>query len=264
MPQDGGSVGAGGTFMSAGGTSDGGGASQNGAGGAVSAGGATNDGGTRDASNGAGGAASSGGATGPGGASTGGAGASGGVVGSGGSGDGSVCTITNSGAETCDGLDNDCNGVTDDGGICGPTCTGATYGGHAYAFCSTTRTFAAAETDCVAKAMRLAKIDDSAENTFLAGIAFTAYAPAYNTASIWPWFGAYDSANPVQWQFLDGTVFWSGKSNGSAVGGLYSNWGAANPGDTSGTYCATLNHATGFAWIDRTCTELRAYLCEAY
>jgi hypothetical protein len=227
-------------------------------GGGAQSGGAANDSGTGDSST-AGGATGSRGGTGSGGVTD-----SGGTAGNGGSADASVCTVTNGGVETCDGLDNDCNGVTDDGGICGPTCTGASYGGHAYAFCSTPRTFADAETNCVAKAMRLARIDDDAENSFLAGIAFAAYAPSYNTASIWPWFGAYDSATPVQWQFVDGTVFWSGKASGSAIGGLYTNWGSANPGDATGTRCGTLNHATGFAWIDRLCTELRAYLCEAY
>ena len=34
-----------------------------------------------------------------------------------------VCTPTNGGVETCDGIDNDCNGWVDDGGVCATACS---------------------------------------------------------------------------------------------------------------------------------------------
>ena len=174
---------------------------------------------------------------------------------------GDACVVTNAGVEQCDGLDNDCNGTSDDGAVCGNQCAGATYGGHAYAFCSTARTFADAATDCQSKSMRLARIDDAAENEFLADLAFAGLA---NAVAHWPWFGASDIATPVQWAFVDGTVFWSGRNNGSAVGGLYTNWASASPSDGSGTYCATLSHGSSLNWVDRTCSGLQPYLCESY
>ena len=109
------------------------------------------------------------------------------------------------------------------------------------------------------QSMRLARIDDAAENQFLADFAFAGLA---NAVATWPWFGASDIATPVQWAFVDGTVFWSGRNNGSAVGGLYTNWASASPSDGSGTYCATLSHGSSLNWVDRTCSGLQPYLCE--
>jgi hypothetical protein len=110
------------------------------------------DSGTTGGMTGSGGAASTGGST-----------SSGGATGSGGSasGDGGACVVTNGGVETCDGLDNDCNGVADDGAVCGSQCIGATYGGHAYAFCSSALNFADAASACQSKSMRLTRVDDA-------------------------------------------------------------------------------------------------------
>ena len=71
-------------------------------------------------------------------------------------------------------------------------------------------------------------------------------------------------SSPVQWLFADGTVFWTGRNSGSAVAGLYTNWASASPSDGSGSYCATMNNAGGNVWVDRRCTNLQPYVCEAY
>jgi hypothetical protein len=63
---------------------------------------------------------------------------------------------------------------------------------------------------------------------------------------------------------MDGTVFWSGAKGGSPVGGLYSNWASASPGDSTGTSCATLTHSGTLTWVDRGCSNIQPYLCEAY
>lgn len=175
---------------------------------------------------------------------------------------GAGCVPT--GVETCDGLDNDCNGDTDEGDVCGADCTGATYAGHAYAFCSTPTLFAGAREICNLKSMRLARIDDADENAFAASIAFSAYPAGFNPVRIWPWIGGTSVADPVQWVWEDGDVFWSGRNNGSAVGGLYSNWASASPLDTSGTFCAALSNAATLIWVERSCDTLQPFLCEAY
>jgi hypothetical protein len=112
--------------------------------------------------------------------------------------------------------------------------------------------------------MRLVRVDDDPENQFVASIAFAGYAPGVNAPSMWPWLGGAARATPVEWFWSDGAVFWSGRANGSPAGGLYSNWGSANPGDTTGTRCVTMDRTSKVAWVDRVCAELHPYVCEAY
>jgi hypothetical protein len=175
---------------------------------------------------------------------------------------GEACVVTNGGIEVCDGLDNDCDGVVDNGGVCGPGCTGTTFGGHAYAFCTTAHIFNDATSDCASKSMRLARVDDAAENQFLYAIAFAN--PANTSTAFWPWIGGHDIATPLEWLWADGTAFWAGRNNGSAVAGLYSNWASASPTDASGTYCTTMQRGGNGTWVDRGCSNLQPYFCEKY
>ena len=48
------------------------------------------------------------------------------------------------------------------------------------------------------------------------------------------WLGGSDSAVEGEWRWQDGTQFWQGDFTGSAVGGLYNNWGALEPNDAGG------------------------------
>jgi Lectin C-type domain len=179
--------------------------------------------------------------------------------------------VASTGGTTSDGATSD-SGTTSDGGAAsdggttsdhdaGP-CIAATYGGHDYTFCPTALAFADARNDCETRGMRLTRIDDDAENQFVASIAFAAYPAGYNNVDIWPWLGAYDTANPVEWRWVDGTVFWSGRNSGASVGGLYQSWASASPGDAIGVTCAAMNR--GFMWVDRNCMQLHPYVCEAY
>jgi hypothetical protein len=165
------------------------------------------------------------------------------------------------GADAADAVAPDADAAFAGDGALG-SCTGATYGGHAYAFCPTPRSFGDAATDCASKSMRLARVDDAAEDVFLGSIAFGA--GSYNSPSIWPWIGASDIATPIEWQWTDGTVFWTGRNSGSAVGILYNNWASASPTDGSGTYCAVIQNTASLKWVDRGCSGAQPYLCEAY
>ena len=167
--------------------------------------------------------------------------------------------MTADGGATMDGATGNDGATTT--GDAGP-CTSATHGGHDYVFCPTPLEFADARTDCEARGMRLTRIDDAAENQFVGGIAFAPYPSGYNNVNIWPWFGSYDIANPIEWHWVDGTVFWEGRNNGTPVGGMYQNWASASPGDGTGVTCIAANH--DFAWVDRACTQLHPYVCEAY
>jgi len=109
--------------------------------------------------------------------------------------------------------------------------------------------------------MRLVRIDDAAENSWLVSVAF---AGITSTSSVyWPWIGATDQAVVGEWRWTDGALFWMGGSNGAAQGGLYNNWVAGSP--TSGgaaTDCTFLQHSA--YWADTQCTKLQPYFCEQY
>jgi hypothetical protein len=72
--------------------------------------------------------------------------------------------------------------------------------------------------------------------------------------------GANDSAALDNWQWQDGTQFWSGGSSGSAVGGLYSNWANSNPQSSGTRRCGGMAYIGG--WQSRSCTALQPYVCK--
>jgi hypothetical protein len=195
---------------------------------------------------GVGGAAGSGGGGGTGGGGGGGMGGAGGAGAAGTTGAGGAGGLVGSG------------GI---GGFAGAPCPGATFGGHDYAFCLGPVSWTDAAADCAAKSMRLARIDDAAENSWLTA---TAFAGVMSTSSnYWSWIGGDDRAVVGDWRWADGTPFWMGGSNGTPQGGLYSNWVAGSPTSTGmATDCAILQHA-GF-WTDFDCTRLERYICERY
>jgi len=203
-----------------------GGAIASGTGGGIGGGGAA--GSTSSGSSGAGGAGGS-----AGGAGTGGAGGSAGGAGTG--------------------------GGTGGGG--GGACPTATFGGHDYAFCAGPVAWADAANDCATRGMRLARIDDAAENSWMVSNAFAGIAST--SSNYWSWIGGSDQAVVGEWRWADGALFWLGGSNGSVQGGLYVNWVAGSPTSTGmATDCAILQHA-GF-WTDFDCTRLERYVCEQY
>jgi hypothetical protein len=228
------------------------------------------------ASGGAAGAGASGGSGGLGGAvGTAGAGGSGGAAGAGGSGGaagaggvGGAAGAGGGAAGAAGGSAGASGGAAGAGGVgsavvdAGVACTTATFNGHFYQFCtSVPLAWTDADNDCAAKGMRLVRIDDAAENTW---VHTTAFAGAAGTNSTyWPWIGATDQAVVGDWRWTDGALFWIGGSNGTPQGGLYSNWVSGSP--TNGgaaTDCGILQYST--YWADWDCTRLEPYVCEQY
>jgi hypothetical protein len=137
-------------------------------------------------------------------------------------------------------------------------CGCAFFAGHAYRFCAVARTWSDAETRCEGAGMRLTRVDDGAENTWIR-------ATADGLGIGYAWLGIEDPTHTSLWQWVDGTVFWSGDQIGSPVGGLYSHWNAAHPMGTSIRACGgLLSGQYAGEWDDRSCTSILAYVCEAY
>ena len=202
---------------------------------------------------GTGGSAGSGVSGGTGGASATGGGAGGSAGGTGGSAGVSVSVGGSGGSAGISGG----AGMAAGGGRGSAACTPATFGGHAYAFCDGPLTWMGAGSDCAAKGMRLVRIEDLAENSWLALVAF---ASSTGTST---WLGADDLAVSGDWRWSDGALFWRGGSNGFAQGGLYARWLINSP--TNGgtpTDCAVLQ--LGAFWKDWSCDSRQPYVCEQY
>jgi len=136
-------------------------------------------------------------------------------------------------------------------------CSCAAYNGHEYRFCTTALSFANSKIQCAVAGMRLARVDTLLENAWLRSTG-----DAHSMAE--QWIGIEDPNRTLNWQWTDGTVFWTGSSNGSAVGGLFSNWNPNNPSGNSVRNCASMQGVSSGTWLDRSCTSLLSYVCELY
>lgn len=146
--------------------------------------------------------------------------------------------------ETCNDIDDDCDGVIDSGAC---NCDLEVYDGRDYWFCSTPLDQAAAVADCASWGAALVSISDSAENSFLTttALAYGWYGGGLNEMA---WIGFNDAA-------VEGTFEWV---SGEAVS--YRNWSSGEPNDQGGEDCVCLNY-TGM-WNDYPCTGTFPYICE--
>jgi hypothetical protein len=235
------------------------GAAGGGAAGGGAAGGGASGAGGGVGGRGAGGAGGGGAAGGVGGRGTGGAGANG--TGGGGASGAAGGGASGAGGGAAGAAGGPAGGTIGGGGASGALCPTDTFGGHTYAFCAGTLSWADAQSDCMAKGMRLTRLDTSAENTWVQSIAFAGISSV--SSIYWSWIGASDLAVSGEWRWTDGTLFWLGNMNGAAQGGLYENWVASSPGNGgSATDCGILEHS-GF-WKDYPCSTLERYVCEQY
>jgi hypothetical protein len=159
------------------------------------------------------------------------------------------------GSEICDGIDNDCENGVDVGANCPPGCGGGLFGGHMYIHCSDNVTGDTARQLCIDYGYRLVRIDSVEENDWLIS--------AIPEAAIW--IGGRDASVEGQWRWEDSEIFWQGGSDGSPVGGLYTNWASGEPNQAGEEDCAELSKSAGNAWTDRTCGSLtQPFVCEQY
>jgi hypothetical protein len=163
-----------------------------------------------------------------------------------------------SGLEVCDGVDNDCDGRTDERG-CPDGCLGTARDGRGYLFChglNRRTSWFNSESECSQRGMHLVRIEDAAENQWIRDLATR---EGYNGAI---WIGANDRRVEGSWQWTDGAEFWRGRVGGMAVGGLYSNWASNQPNNANGNEDCVSMYQNTASWYDETCSNEHAYLCE--
>lgn len=99
--------------------------------------------------------------------------------------------------EVCgDGVDQDCNGVADDGPDC--ACTAAWRGERAYLVCPQNANWDEARAACQAAGMDLAIVDDAAENAWLFDVAVRRARKRY-------WIGVSDLVDEGRYRWWDGS-----------------------------------------------------------
>jgi hypothetical protein len=157
--------------------------------------------------------------------------------------DDGVTAVNPDATETCDGVDQDCDGVVDQDVDC--PCAAAVFDGHTYLFCDEPVSWTDASAACQAVGYDLVTVDSDAENTWVydQGQALV--------ASYW-WIGLNDLA-------VEGTFEWS---SGDAV--TYTNWGSGQPDDGRGTEeCVHYGWGGAYVWNDDQCEDVKAYTCES-
>jgi hypothetical protein len=214
------------------------------------------------------------GGAGTGGAGTGGAGRGGGGMGGGAGKGGCVPSVPST--ERCDGIDNNCSGAVDEGTACPDNCSGATYGGHAYMFCSfenasgtgtRERTWTASQTFCQTRGFDLVFIESSEENAYLVDW-------IQRTGLEEPvWMGANDRdptlglTNEGTWVWgstNNAVQFWDGDQDGEPVMNRFSDWADGEPNNSGNEDCGLLAPEFEFQWDDRACSDaLPNFVCES-
>jgi hypothetical protein len=157
--------------------------------------------------------------------------------------------------------------VGGDGGAAGGTggaaivCNPGTHGTHQYLFCDALVDWAAARSECERRGMRLVRIDDDTENTWLqANAVFSA--SMFRREALW--LGGFEPTTDGDWHWTDGDAFWSGAANGTAVGGRFTNWNGNEPNNATGPEACLAMSLNGTTWYDWACAAAHYFACEMY
>lgn len=158
-----------------------------------------------------------------------------------------------SAAETCNGIDDNCDGQIDNDAGC--PCTQYNYGSNSYMFCTADRTWNQSKNWCRSRGYELATIDDSDEQYWIIA-AIRTYSDIPNESF---WIGLNDRSPESSWR--SGWKWISGASYS------YQAWRSGQPDDWGGEDCVEVNRWTWSAWWDNwndyPCGEDINYICEA-
>jgi len=181
--------------------------------------------------------------------------------------------------EVCDGRDNDCNDVVDDGGVCPEHCIAQHHDGRVYVLCiwglaANGADYETASTRCagmgtelgVAGAFTLAFIESENENTFLQGWIDSSTSVADGAV----WMGANDIAQENRWVWgegADAVQFFRGYTGGGGIAymGRFNDFGTGRPNSSNNTDedCGAFDAEVAWQWNDRACTNKEiGFVCE--
>ena len=152
-------------------------------------------------------------------------------------------------------------GASGTGGGAAISCSARTFNGHDYDFCDAMVDWSTARAQCEQRGMRLARIDDAAENAWLIANATFSASMANRDAL---WIGGYEPVSDGDWHWTDGDAFWSGAANGMAVGGLFTNWDGREPNNAVGPEACLAIPLNKTTWFDWACTAAQYFACERY
>jgi hypothetical protein len=143
-------------------------------------------------------------------------------------------------SESCDAIDNDCDGDIDSAAVC--PCNFERYDGKGYLFCEQNRTWSVAKGECAQYGYSLVSIDDATENQWV-----------YNTAvgyssSRW-WMGINDLTVEGYWD-------WDGAYTDFEM------WATGDPNGGSGENCGLFNEYGNESWSDASCSTSIYFVCE--
>ncbi len=109
------------------------------------------------------------------------------------------------------------------------------------------------------------RINDAAENTFIAGLRTQDVSVDAGVQLPRGWTGANDAVTEGTWKWGDGTTFWIGAAGGTAQGGLYVNWGSGvgsgEPNNSGEEDYQEINFGSG-GWNDNAVDAQRGVILE--
>jgi hypothetical protein len=161
-----------------------------------------------------------------------------------GGGDGGSGGTCRPSVESCNGRDDDCDGLIDEDAAC--PCPREVRGGRTYLFCEARRSWVGAQVACASVGYTLAKVETAAEDAQIhAGMVARSFADT--------WIGLNDATAEGTWRWADGSL----------VG--YTHWDEGEPNDGGGEDCGVIMTTTGRTaeWDDRGCGSERPSVCEA-
>lgn len=139
--------------------------------------------------------------------------------------------------ERCDAIDDDCDGLLDEGACPGALGAGE---GHAWLVETSPLSWTAAEDSCEALGWHLATPDDASQQEGLERLVLP-YADRF-------WIGLSDREDEDEFVWVDDAP------------GSYTNWAEDEPNDLDGEDCVALDDEG--EWEDRDCAERNPYACE--
>lgn len=149
--------------------------------------------------------------------------------------------------ESCNGVDDNCDGTTDEGTTCG-MCEQVNDGSRSYLFCfAITRDWAGARAYCMTYGYDLVTVEDAAENNWLNG-----QERRLHVNNVRWWYGGSDAAT-------EGTWVWAPTMMNLA----YDDWkSGGEPDNGSSENCLNSEDRSSPEWRSDDCTATYAFVCE--